>query len=131
MKKIVLMLMLTCSMHGFAQLPNFNQDLDEIVCREQAAHRFLQHASISSVPDNYDLKYHRFEWFVDPAVANIAGSVTSYVVPKLAGLDVIEFDLATTMTVDSVIHQGSTVSFSQITGDILQINLPSPIPLST
>ena len=39
----------------------------------------------------YDLKFHRFNWTVDPAIHAISGSVTSYFVAKEDNLSQIVF----------------------------------------
>ena len=54
---------------------------------------------------NYDLKYHRLEWTVDPTKAEISGEVTSYFVAK-EDLNKITFDLADNMTVTKVSQRG-------------------------
>ncbi len=73
---------------------------------------------------NYDLKYHRLEWTVDPSVDKIEGNVTSYFVAK-ANLNTVTFDLSNNMVVSKVIQRGVELSFSQNTDDELVINLPS------
>src|SRR5436189_2168680 len=44
------------------------------------------------VGNNYDLKYHRCEWNIDPNVYYISGNVTSYFVPVSSGFVEIDFD---------------------------------------
>ena len=58
--------------------------------------------------DNYDLKYHRFEWNIDPAVHYISGSVTSYFKPIGADMTEMYFQLSPNFTIDSVISHGAT-----------------------
>ncbi|WP_299393335.1 M1 family aminopeptidase [uncultured Gelidibacter sp.] len=72
---------------------------------------------------NYDVKYHRLELDVDPAVAHIQGEVTTYFEAK-APLSQITFDLATNMTVSQVLQRGTPLVFSHNTTDELVITLP-------
>jgi aminopeptidase N len=72
---------------------------------------------------NYDLKYHRMEWEVNPnnATPYIEGTVTSYFEAK-SDLSSVVFDLKSNMVVDDVTQRGTSLSYAQ-TGDELQITL--------
>jgi len=85
---------------------------------------------LSSVPDNYDLKYHRFQWYIHPAVNYIQGAVTSYFRPTVSGFNEIDFDLSNNLVVDSVIYHGASVLFGQFAGDALHILLPAVVPIN-
>ena len=131
MKKITFGFLLMIASVSFGQLNDFEKDLEEIVNSEQKANRNLGQILLSSVPDNYDVKYHRFEWYIDPNVDYIKGSVTSYFIPTVSGFNEIIFDLSYVLTVDSVIYQGSQAIFSQTMDDALLITLPASIPFNT
>jgi len=73
---------------------------------------------------NYDLKYHRLEWLVDPTLAFINGVVTSYFEAK-NNLNSITFDLSDNMAVSKVVQRGVNLSYSQNSNDELVITLPS------
>ncbi len=103
----------------------------QLVTMEQKAHGFIEAGMSSAVPDNYDLKYHRFQWTIDPAVNYIKGSVTSYLIPTSGNLGVINFDLSLILDVDSVKYHNANVAFVHNANDLLQINLPSPILFNT
>jgi aminopeptidase N len=77
---------------------------------------------ISGIENNYDLKYHRFDWKVDPAIHYISGSVTSYFVSKDQAISQVQFELAENMTADSAIN-GSDRSTVGHEGNILTIHL--------
>ena len=71
--------------------------------------------------DNFDLKYHRFNWIIDPAIRYISGSVTSYFVATQTQMNIIQFQLGAGMSADSalferkmtqVIHTGNVISIS-------------------
>ena len=48
----------------------------------------------TNLVDNYDLKYHRFQWLVDPAQLSIRGSVTSYYISEDPFMSTIQFELS-------------------------------------
>lgn len=78
----------------------------------------------------YDLKYHRFEITIDPAVSYIKGSVTSYFNIVKPAVSQISFDLNCAMVADSVIYHGSSIVFSQTANHTLNITLPAPLTLN-
>ncbi len=98
--------------------------LDEIVHFEKS--RAAKKLNFKANPNttNYDLKYHRLEWTVDPGADKINGSVTSYFVAG-ENLNSIVFDLADNMIVSKVTQRGSDLNFSQNSNDELIINLAS------
>ncbi|HEY6914549.1 MAG TPA: M1 family aminopeptidase, partial [Paludibacter sp.] len=63
------------------------------------------HSSITL--NNYDLKYHRFFWVINPAQRFISGSVTSYFTATSEPMNCIQFELKAALTVDSAIFAGS------------------------
>ena len=75
--------------------------------------------------NNYDLKYHRFFWYIDPAQRFISGSVTSYFVAKDIMYS-IQFALSADMTADSAIYKGNKV-FINHTGNLLDISFNNQI----
>ncbi len=72
---------------------------------------------------NYDLKYHRLEWNIDPAVLFISGDVTSHFIAN-SDLTTVTFDLASNMNVTEVLQRGSALSYTQNANDELIITLP-------
>ena len=72
---------------------------------------------------NYDLKYHRLEFSVNPNVSFINGSVTSYFEAK-ENLNQVTFQLADNMTVSQVTQDGSPLTFNQNNNDEVVITLP-------
>lgn len=75
---------------------------------------------------NYDITYHKLEFSVDPAVANIAGQITT-TFTALENLATVTFDLENTMTVTSVTQNGNSVLFSQNSTDELVITLQNTL----
>jgi aminopeptidase N len=111
----------------FSQSVNF-QEFQSIV--EAESKSFHKGAINKGVPQaaNYDLKYHRLEWQIDPDVYYISGAVTSYFEPVIAGFNEIYFDFSNALSIDSIVYNGSNVAYTQPAGDILQISLPSVLP---
>lgn len=72
---------------------------------------------------NYDLKYHRLEFDIDPNVAFITGDVTSYFVAK-ENLNEITFELSDNMVVSQVLQRGNSLAFVQNSDDEVVITLP-------
>lgn len=75
--------------------------------------------------NNFDVKYYRCEWEVDPAVNHIKGNVTPYFVMSTAG-NSITLDLSSVLTVSAVKQRGSNVAFVHA-GDALTITLQTPL----
>jgi aminopeptidase N len=80
------------------------------------------------IGSNYDLKYHRFEWQVDPAVLYISGSVTSYFMTREAEFLQMTFELTQPVTVDSVTFHGHSVTFQHTPDHVLSISLGEVLP---
>ncbi|MCI5080734.1 MAG: hypothetical protein MRY78_03530, partial [Saprospiraceae bacterium] len=73
------------------------KDLSDIIEMEQGHNSKIIGFRTNELTQNYDLKYHRLEWEVDPAVNYITGQVTSYWVPTSNNFDQINFDFADNM----------------------------------
>lgn len=84
----------------------------------------------SGALNNYDLVYHQCLWEIDPAVNFIKGRVKTFFKPASSNFNQIEFDLATNLTVDSVTFHTYTLNFTQQSGDLLRIQLPSILPVN-
>ena len=80
--------------------------------------------------DNYDLKYHRFHWYLEPDTLYIRGEVTSYFNTTKASVDQITFDFSSVMTVDSIKYHSTNLAYLLTSGNTLQVSLPSPLSLN-
>ncbi|NRD22046.1 T9SS type A sorting domain-containing protein [Winogradskyella litoriviva] len=80
--------------------------------------------TINANTANYDVKYHRLDLNVNPAVSQISGEITTYFEANEAMTE-ITFDLADNMTVTQVLQRGASLSFVQNTDDELVITLPT------
>jgi aminopeptidase N len=104
------------------------KDAEDIALQEAHHHQQQVDFRNNELTGSYDLKYHRLQWRIDPAVRYISGAVTSHFVPTEANFQQIVFDLSDQLTVDSVLFHGQPVTFSQPGDQSLQINLPQLLP---
>jgi len=81
--------------------------------------------SITSASNNYDVKYYRCEWEVDPAVRYITGKVTVYFIITVPTNN-IQIDLMNALTVDSV-KQRNILLVKQHTNNTLSFDFPVAI----
>ncbi|HLP14017.1 MAG TPA: M1 family aminopeptidase [Flavobacteriales bacterium] len=127
MKKAIYSTFLLCilSQIGNAQL----ESLHQVIQGEKRAASQHFNAPTTRALNNYDIKYHKLEWNVDPMIKYIAGKVTSHFVPA-GSLSFIQFDLSDSLIADSVVYHASPIVFSH-TGNILHVNFPVAIPGAT
>ena len=106
-----------------------NDDMGMVIQREQEAHEALLHFVANPQTQNYDLRYHRLEWTVDPAVNYISGKITSYFVPTAEGFQQLNFDFADNMSIQQITYHGQPLTTYAFSGEAnLQIDLPQIIP---
>jgi len=104
----------------FAQ--DFNETLESVRVDEAKTALKKMYYRVNSNTGNYDLKYHRLEFNLDPSVNFISGNVTTYFKAK-ENMNTITFDLADNMTVSQVLQGESPLSFTQNTNNELVITL--------
>ena len=107
------------------------KDLEHLIENEALHHSQLVNFRSNEFTENYDLKYHRLELTIDPAVYYIKGVVTSYFIPNEASFQEINFDLSSDLTVNEVSFHGTTLDFTLHEEDRLQIFLPQTIAPGT
>jgi len=106
---------------SFAQ----HDELNEVYCNKAHSARNLIDLQKYSNPltANYDLKYYRFQWDIDPAVYAIKGSATPYFVPLSDGFNEMYFDLSNELIIDSIIYGHKAMSYTQPDDYVLKIDL--------
>jgi aminopeptidase N len=129
MRYLLVVVYTTLSISILAQheINTFCKDLSHIVEMERKGKDQLVNFKTNEATQNYDLKYHRMEWMVNPAVNYISGEITSYFVPTEDEFQQINFDFADNMTIVEV-RYGSKLLNAQQADDNLKINLPEIIP---
>lgn len=95
---------------------NNAQDIEELICKEsrsfEAMHAYRETEVLAHESD-FDLKYYRFQWDVNPAVNRIGGTVTCQFVANVANLTEMYFNLHKSFTIDSIIYHGQQISYSK------------------
>lgn len=104
------------------------KDLYHIVEVEKRSKEAILNFRASEETSNYDLKYHRLEWRINPAQRYIEGTVTSYFEPEEDNFNRLYFDLSQALTVEQVTYQGQNVPFAKLANDLLRIDLPTDLP---
>ncbi|HRI59346.1 MAG TPA: M1 family metallopeptidase, partial [Saprospiraceae bacterium] len=116
---------LAFGLHLAAQIPEFNpSDLDQIAEAEAKANIGKITTPVLAPSGDYDVRYQRMEWQVDPAVRYIKGGVTTFFETKTDGFNTVNFDLSDSLAVDGVQYHGNTVAYTH-SGNVLAIELPA------
>ncbi|MEM0517619.1 M1 family aminopeptidase [Aequorivita flava] len=119
MKTLLLPALLLISLVSFSQ--NFQNEYISEAEAKAATGWFGKPVNLNT--GNYDLKYHRLEFNIDPQQAFISGKVTSHFVAK-EDLNTVTFELVDNMTVSQVTQRGTPLSFTQNNNDEVVITLP-------
>jgi aminopeptidase N len=123
---ILILLVIITGADLSAQQESFMKNQELIVESDMIAHQKLMQPHEQLIVNTYDLKYHRFFLFADPARTYINGFVTSYFVSTQPGMSSIQFELYATMSADSAFHRGIKYSVNH-TGNVITIPLGSTI----
>jgi aminopeptidase N len=131
MRILVVFLLIIIFQFSYGQNLDAREVRKSISKTEKASHENkLYKSSGVQALNNYDILYHRCEWQIDPAIDSIHGAIKTLFKPLVTGFSKLEFDLTSTMQVDSVLYHGSSISFTQTTTDILEITFPQTIALN-
>lgn len=103
---------------------DFNETLNSIQEAEKKFARRRQIRLKNAKTGNYDVKYHRLEFVVDPAIEHLDGKVTTYFEAKEPISEII-FDLSDNMQVFEVLQRNNQLTFIQNSDDELKISLPA------
>jgi aminopeptidase N len=137
MKYLYTVIFLLLLQTGFAQQTQgvLNEMKAHARAERMAAARTLEGAQAGSLQSpqastNFDVKYYRCEWEIDPAVKYIKGKVTSVFVTN-ASASAITYDLHNNLAVDSIRYHGTNIAFTRGTNHSVQINFAAPIAANT
>ena len=112
--RIIFTLLLLTSLKCFAQLPIDNcKGINDIAAMEMRGHeRITSPANTTSASNNFDVKYYRCEWEVDPAIRYIKGAITIYyTITSPTGF--IALDMMDALVADSVKYHNVQKTTSQ------------------
>lgn len=112
-----------------ALLAQIDPEMEELILEEKRAH---QYGTVFSTRDNkltgsdFDMKYYRFEWEINPAVRVIKGTATLYFESRIDNFRQLQLELSSKLKVSEVRYAGnSLLSFSQSGAYALNITLPA------
>lgn len=112
----IILFLLLQSTYLFAQ-PG---ELLQIATSEKRAFDQLNKQVAAVLPNNYDLKYGRMEWKVNPALKFIDGKVT-YLFFHADSMQEFKLELSDSLVTDSVQMNGNHIAFTHL-GNILTAN---------
>lgn len=111
MKTCIFFILSFASITYGQQSKDYYKSVDNIALAEGNAYSRLSLENSTAASNNFDIKYYRCEWAVDPALKYISGKVTSYFIITDA-TDNISFDLMDDLMVDSIRQRNNLLSFS-------------------
>ncbi len=103
------------------------KQVSEIAFAEQRSHERITQTTnnILTSSTNFDVKYYRCEWEVDPAIRYIKGKVTLYYTMSASGSS-ITLDLMAPLVADSVTQRSVQLSKQQ-SNNTLVVNFPANV----
>jgi aminopeptidase N len=130
MKNMVGVLILLISFNAKSQSQiNYCKQINDIAAMEQASNvRLSNTTNATAASNNFDVKYYRCEWQVDPAVRFIKGKVTIYFTITSA-TNSISLDMMNPLIADSIKQKNSSLNFQHI-NNALQINFANPATIN-
>lgn len=127
MRNFIFLYILLSPFHVLSQVSPCKDAFEQIVQAEREHYKKLLAAPKSLTGMNYDMKYQRLYWEVDPEVIFIKGSITTCFKPIVSDMAEISFDMALPLICDSVVYHGLQLTPDH-TGNELTIGLPGIIP---
>jgi len=111
--RLIFFSLLLSGFYGYSQDVNYVKKVYEIAAMERDGHQRLIIAAESSfASDNFDVKYYRCEWDIDPAIRFIKGKITIYFTVSSAASS-ITLDMMSPLVADSVKQHNTLLGFSQ------------------
>ena len=111
---------------AFSQAPDNIKKLQVIAQNEAANYsRLITSSIVNGSSNNFDIKYYRCEWEVNPAIRSIKGKVTVYFLITTTS-NSISLDLRDQLITDSVKQKNNSLVFER-GNDILKINFVNPL----
>ncbi len=127
-KLLILLMLIAFPAITFAQFSDINMQIKNFEAEHQCSSTKHGLTKVKShAAQNLDIKYHRFNWYINPAVLYIKGSVFTKFTALGSSITSITFELDTALTVDSVLYHGNQVSFHDSGAYVLVINLPNAL----
>ena len=121
-------LILLSSVTLYAQEERRPDVTSDAAALEAKVHAAKMH-QVSAAGAGYDIRYQRCIWSVDPAIADIAGNITTYFMTT-AVLSQMTFDLNDAMVVDSVKRLGAALTYTH-SNSLVTITFPAALASGT
>jgi hypothetical protein len=121
MKRYLSFLILICCLGNNYKLYAQPHQLEQIVNLEKGFFKKNQKESRAVLPNNYDLKYCRANWQVDPAVKFITGNIY-YLFYHTDSLNEFQLEFSDSLVADSVLMHGVALNFLH-SNNILSVDL--------
>lgn len=131
MRLLLLVLCFTALSSAAQDLTPPDKDLNTIIEKEKMAFTRLGQGgaagtqSLTLASNNFDVKYYRCEWEVDPAVRSIVGKVTIYYT-IVSPTSSIMLDLMSPLVVDSVKQRNTLLTKTQTTNTV-SVDFPATV----
>jgi aminopeptidase N len=106
---VLVLLMISALLHG--QVTFNENDLMTIVKGERDSHAVKISPGAAETTSDYDVKWYRCFWDIDPSISKISGNVTTLFTPLQQDFDSLVLDLNQALTVDSVIYHHYPLSW--------------------
>src|SRR3954467_5736767 len=113
--RIFFILLLLVSVNTFAQMHHIEgKTIEDIALMERLGHQRIANAANATLAsNNFDVKYYRCEWEVDPAVRYIKGKVTVYYL-IISATNFITLDVMNNLITDSVMKLGLMLTITHL-----------------
>src|SRR5689334_8378408 len=123
--------LLLLTVNAYAQVrPDDCKTITDIATMERLAHQRINSTEkLTMASNNFDVKYYRCEWEVDPAIRYIKGEVTVYYV-LTSDATSITLDMMSDLVADSVKQRNAMLTKSQ-SNNTLTINFPGTVSSGT
>jgi aminopeptidase N len=125
MLKYLIISMLCMYITAVSQAQEACKSVEDIVQLEAFSHQHVLQRGVSFSSNNFDVKYYRCEWTVDPSVRYIDGKVTVYY-QLLNNTSPVQLDLMDDLQVDAVSQRASFLAFNHFS-NILSVTLQTPL----
>lgn len=113
----------------FAQTSHIDTDYQKMIEREMQSAQKKMAFQLNPNTQNYDVRYHKIELTVNPAVYNVSGKVTTRFKAISGTMNSVVFDLSSPLVVSSVKQGNQTLNFTHVNNE-LNIILAQPIALN-
>lgn len=114
---------------AFAQTSHIDTDYQKMIEREMQSAQKKMAFQYNPNTQNYDIRYHKIELTVNPAVYSVSGKVTSRFKATSGTMNSVVFDLSSPLVVSSVKQGTTNLVFNQLNNELI-IQLAQPVALN-